>query len=214
MTPSTTSFDDATENFADWVREHSTQFVTGVAVVVALVGFTWFWRKNGETRAAKADAEFFAAQGPLIQGNVPAAQQQLQAVAKRFDGTAGGTEAQLLLAQTYYDQGKYQDGLNVLKNASGAPKSFTNSVRLLTAVGYEGLGKFADAAKAYEAAAADAASANEKSQIQADAARAYQAAGDNASALRIWTELSKLESQGIADEARVRVGELTAKPAS
>jgi predicted negative regulator of RcsB-dependent stress response len=209
MTQSTSSFDAATENFTDWVREHATQVTIGVAAVAVLVAGGALWRSSSANKAARADAAFFDAQAPLAQGNVPAAQQQLQQVAQRYDGTAGGTQAQLLLAQTYYDQGKYQDGLNVLKQASGAPKLFSGPIKVLTAVGNEGLGQFAQAAKSYEDAASEAHSEAERSQLRADAARAYQAAGDKVSALRIWTDLAKLEGQGVADEARVRVGELS-----
>jgi tetratricopeptide (TPR) repeat protein len=211
MNPSPSSFDDVTENFADWVRLHATQVALGVGAVVVIVGGAALWRSSKASRAARAEAAFFQAQAAAAQGGPAAAQKQLEQVAQRYDGTAGGTEAQLALAQAQYDQGKYQDGLNVLKQAN-PPKGLDRSVRLLTAVGYEGLGKYADAAKIYEDAVKDATGASERAQLQADAARAYQAAGDKAAALKIWTELAALQAQGIADEARVRVGELAAKP--
>ncbi|AHG90780.1 Tetratricopeptide repeat-containing protein [Gemmatirosa kalamazoonensis] len=211
MTHSPASFDDATENFTDWVRLHATQVALGVGAVVIIGGGLALWRSSANSRAHRAEAALFEAQAPLAEGNIPAAQQQLQQVAQRYDGTAGGTQAQLALAETYYDQGKYQEGLNVLKQADDAPKAMQNAVRHLTAVGYEGLGKFEDAAKLYEQAVGDAATDSEKHQLQAEAARAYQNAGKNDQALRLWTDLAKIEGQGLSDEARVRVGELTAK---
>lgn len=213
MPPSTPStFDDATENFGDWLRLHSRQVAIGVGIVAALVVGGAIWRSSSSGKANRAEAAFYDAQTPLGQGNVAAAQQQLRQVAQRYSGTVGGTQAQLLLAQTLYDQGKYQDGLDVLKQADGAPKAMANSVRLLTAVGYEGLNKFEDAARLYEEAAKTATSEAERAQLNGDAARSFQAGGKTQDALRIWTDLAKLEGQGIADEARVRVGELTAKP--
>ena len=52
-----------------------------------------------------------------------------------------------------------------------------------------------------------------RNQYRAEAARNYQLAGDRPAALRLWTELAKVEGQGLADEARVRIGELEVKPA-
>jgi predicted negative regulator of RcsB-dependent stress response len=213
MNPHSSSFDDATENFTDWARLHSRQLAIGVGALVVLGGGFYLWRSSSANRATRAETALFEAQSPLLQGNVPAAQQQLQQVAQRYDGTPAGTQAQMTLAETYYDQGKYQDGLNVLKQADDAPKALQNGVRHLTALGYEGMGKHAEAAKLLESVAADAANETERHQYQAEAARNYQLAGDKASALRLWTELSKVDGQGIADEARVRIGELEAKPA-
>jgi tetratricopeptide (TPR) repeat protein len=213
MNQRTSSFDDAAENFGDWVRVHSKQVAIGVGVVAVVVVGAALWRSSASSKNNRAETAFLQAQAPLVQGNVPAAQQQLQQVAQRYDGTAGGAQAQLLLAQTYFDQGKYQEGLNVLKEADDAPDALRNSVRLLTAVGYEGLGQPAEAAKRFEEAAGDAKTEPERLQLQADAARAYQAAGNKDAALRLWSELAKVQGPGISDEARVRVGELTAKSA-
>jgi len=47
----------------------------------------------------------------------------------------------------------------------------------------------------------------------ADAARAYRRAGNDAEAVRIWTGLAEDPLGALAAEARVRLGELTAKPA-
>jgi tetratricopeptide (TPR) repeat protein len=213
MNPSPSSFDDASENFADWLRLHAKEVAIGVGAVVILGGGLALWRGSSASRNRRAETALFEAQAPLLQGNVPAAQQQLQQVAQRYDGTAAGAQAQMSLAQTYFDQGKFQQGLDVLKQADDAPKALQNGVRRLTAVGYEGLNQFLEAAKRYEEAAANASTDTERHQLQADAARAYQLGSNRDAALRLWTELAKLQGQGIADEAQVRVGELTAKPA-
>ena len=81
------------------------------------------------------------------------------------------------------------------------------------AAGYEGLSRPADAAKAYDEAASSAL-AGQRDELRASAARAYQSAGNVEAARKIWTELGDKESSVLADEARVRLGELNAKPAS
>jgi hypothetical protein len=74
--------------------------------------------------------------------------------------------------------------------------------------------KAGEAAKDYEAAAAATGMQNEKSFQRAKAARAYTVAGDTAAARRVWTELrDDPKGASMATEARVRLGELDARPA-
>jgi hypothetical protein len=52
----------------------------------------------------------------------------------------------------------------------------------------------------------------DKAKYQSGAARDYMAAGKTEEAKAIWTELAKDDTSAEAAEARVRLGELTAKP--
>jgi tetratricopeptide (TPR) repeat protein len=80
------------------------------------------------------------------------------------------------------------------------------------AAGYEGGGKFADAAGHYRRAAEITRLEDERDIYLASAARAYQAAGNKTEAIAIWRRL--VDSEGTqASEARVRLGELTVEPA-
>lgn len=213
VNPRSSSLDDTTENFADWVRLHASQLTIGVIAVAVLGGGYYLWRGTSARTASRAETALFEAQAPLLQGNTAAAQKQLQDVAQRYDGTAAGAQAQMALAQTYFEEGKYPEGLAALKQADDAPKSLANAVRQLTGVGLEGMDRYADAARTYAEAAANASSDAERRQLQADAARNYQLAGDKPNATRLWTELSKVTGTGVADEARVRLGEVTVMPA-
>ena len=213
LASSSGSLDDATENFSAWLRDHSRPVAIGALAVVALAAGTFFWRNAAASKASRAEQAYFQAQAPIAQNDLPAAERELKAVADRYDGTAGGAQAQLLLAQVMYEQGKYQAGIDVLKGADDAPAALRNSAKVLMAGGYEGLGKPAEAAKLYEEAA-QGASAGQRDDLRASAARAYQAAGNAESARKIWAELAKSETSPLADEARVRLGEVTAKPAS
>lgn len=209
MTRSQSSFEDATENFSDWLNENATKVVTGVAVVVVVLGGVWFMRSNSAKKDSRAAMAFSQAQGAATQ---PELEKQLADVGTRYKGTAPGTEASIAVAQMQFDAGKYQDGMATLDKID-APSSMQNAVKLLKAAGNEGLNKYAEAAKLYEDVANATGPLAEKTQYQASAARAYQAGSDKASALRIWTELAKVEGLGVADEARVRIGELSAAPA-
>ena len=206
------SLEDATESLADWFRTNGRVVgLVALALVLAVVG-TWLWRWTAANKAGQAEQQFYQAQAPLAQGDLAGAERELRRVATAFDGTAGGAQAQMLLAQVLYEQGKYQAGIDVLKNADDAPDALRRGARLLTAAGLEGLNKFAEAAKIYEEAA-QGVTGTQRDDLRASAARAYQAAGNAASARTIWAELAQQEGSPLVDEARVRLGELSAAPA-
>lgn len=210
----TDSLDDATESVADWARLHAKTLAIGAIVLAAGVAGLAIYRSTESTRATRAEAAFLEAQAPLATRDLPAAERQLRQVATRYDGTAAGAQAHMLLAQVLFDQGKHQAGLDALAQADDAPDALRPSIRLLTAAGHEGLGKYADAARVYEQAAADVRGQSREQELRANAARAHQLAGNADAARRIWGELAKGAEGGIADEARVRLGELTTAPAA
>jgi predicted negative regulator of RcsB-dependent stress response len=209
MTRSQSSFDDPTERFTEWLSENATKVVAGVAVVAVVFGGIWFAKSNNARKDSRASIALGQAEAAASPADL---QRQLTEVGQRYRGTAAGTEASLTVAQLDYDAGKYQDGLAVLDKVD-APSAMANGVKLLRAAGLEGLGKYTEAAKLYEDVASSTAAEAEKTEYEANAARAYQAANDKASALRIWKQLAEVQGLGIADEARVRVGELEAAPA-
>jgi predicted negative regulator of RcsB-dependent stress response len=213
-TASECSFEDATENFIDWFRLHSTKVATGMGLVVLAGGGYMAWRAYSAGQETRAERAFFEAQAPMASRDLPAAERALRQVATRYDGTAGGAQAQLQLAQLLFDQGKYQEGLQVLEDASDAPSALEASVRMLQAAGQEGLGKPAEAARIYEELAGDEEAAARKAELRANAARAYQQAGQAEPARKIWQDLAQQENNPLADEARVRLGELSAQPAA
>ncbi|HKC81005.1 MAG TPA: hypothetical protein VKB91_07390, partial [Gemmatimonadaceae bacterium] len=93
-----------------------------------------------------------------------------------------------------------------------APEDFRASIHVLEADGDEELKDFTAAAEQYNLAAMATPFPADKAKYQAGAARDYMAGGKSDQAKAIWTELAKDESSPEAAEARVRLGELTAKP--
>jgi len=88
------------------------------------------------------------------------------------------------------------------------------TIRSLEGDGYAQMKKLAEAAKAYEQAASSTKFETERAFHLAKAGRAYASAGDTAKARAIWTGLlGDRSAQSMSAEARVRLGELTAKPA-
>jgi predicted negative regulator of RcsB-dependent stress response len=131
----------------------------------------------------------------------------------RYEGTRAGAQAALSLAQTQYDQKKFKEGIAGLKKAEAkAPEEFKASIHVLAAAGYEELKDLIAAAGEYKLAAQATRFPTDKAEYQASAARDFMAAGKSEEAKAIWTELAKDESTPAAAEARVRLGEVEAKP--
>ena len=205
--------EDRAEGFMDWVQTHTREVLIGVVVAALAVGGWALYRSTEATKEIQGERALYEAQRSYMSGNLPLAQSDLQKVSARFGGTPAGVQATMLMAQVMYDQKKYAEGIAALQKAegSGGAKVFRSSIHALEATGYEEQGKFREAAEQYKKAA-DATSLNgEKQVLLGNAARSYQLAGDKATAIQMWSDLSKDPSGSVAGEARVRLGELTAE---
>lgn len=191
-----------------WARENTRVLSFAGAALVAATVLGIGWRSTQRAKSQRGEGALLTAQAALVQGDPAGAERGLRDVANRYAGTPAGAQAQLLLAQALYDQGRYQDGLNALTRAK-PPAQFDEAVRLLTAAGYEGLGRAREAAAIYEQVASRGdVVPRRRDELRAAAARAYQLAGDRAAALRLWRQVAQDGTGPIIDEARVRVGEL------
>ena len=210
------SFDDPTEPFAAWIRLHAKSVGIALAAVLVLGGGVWLYQYATVQQALKADEQLMLPERSLGAGNVPLAQNDLKQLIQRYKGTAAATQASMLLAQTYYDQHKQADGIAVLEQVprGGASAPFSPAVESLIGVGYSDQGKYHEAATHYLAASTLTPYDGVRAQYKANAARALTYAGDTTQAVALWTALSKDEASPLAAEAHLRLGELTAKPAS
>jgi predicted negative regulator of RcsB-dependent stress response len=193
----------------DWLRANG-RFVGIAVAVIAAAGLGGvLWRTTERNKAERAERAFFEAQASA-QGGPTAVERAMRPLTTRYAGTSGGAQATLLLVQSLYDQGKFQDGLTAL-NRADVPDEFTDGAQLLRAAGLEGAGRPAEAAKVYEQLAGAAGLvARRRDDLRASAARAYQLAGDRASARRLWQQIVTANASPVVDEARVRIGELSA----
>jgi tetratricopeptide (TPR) repeat protein len=209
------SFDDPTEPFVVWLRQHAKSVGITVAAIVVLGGGLWLFQYATVQQALKADEQLLNPERSLGAGNVPLAQNDLKVLIQRYKGTAAATQAAMLLAQTYYDQNKEADGIAVLDAVprGGASAPFAPAVEALIGVGYSDQGKYRDAATHYKTAATLTPYADVRGQYSANAARALTYAGDTAQAVSLWTALANDETSPLAAEAHLRLGELTAKAA-
>ena len=201
-------------DFMEWFQVNS-RIIGGAAIVVAVAALGyWFYVRSQQIKTVNAERSLMQAEQSLQSGNTALASSDLQRVVSRYKGTAAGTEAAMLLAQTNYNAGKYQEGIKALQDVSGKAGTSEAGVQSLIGDGYAQMNKPSDAAKAYEKAAAAAEFNTERAYYKAKAARSYVSAGNTAEAKRLWTELSTDEkAQSVAAEAKVRLAELEAKRA-
>jgi len=212
--PTHPRLDDRADTFFLWVQSHMRQVAIAGVVLVALGLGVWLWLQSRVARERNASIDLLNAAQTIQSGNVALAQSDLEKLVGRYEGTNAAAQAAFELASIYYGQGQYDRGIALLQRL--AESSDDPLVKAMAengvAAGYEGGGKFADAAGHYRRAAELTRLEDEREIYLANAARAFQAAGNRTEAVAIWRQL--IESEGTqAAEARVRLGELTAEPA-
>ena len=201
------------ESLTEWFLLHKREVSWAiVALAIAVLGY-WYYERSQALKAQRGETAYFQARQAAAAGNLPLAISDLKKVAARYEGTRPGTQASITLAQVLYQQKKFKEGIAALKNAEAkSPSDFRPSIHVLEAGGYEELKDFVAAAEQYKVAAKETRFPVEKAQYQAAAARDYMAAGKTEDAKAIWAELAKDETGPMAAEAKVRLGELLAKP--
>ena len=203
-------------SFFDWIQANTRAITIGAAVLaVGAAGF-WFYLRSAEIKRSNAERQLNQAKQSLAAGNQALAQSDLQRVASRYKGTPAGAQAAMLLAQVEFGQGKWAEGLRVLDGYTSARAAGPHlaAVWSLSGDGQLGAGKPADAAGAYRKAADATPMGGEKSMYLAKAARTLQAAGNDAEARALWEQIAADPEAPVRSEAQVRLGELTAKPAT
>jgi predicted negative regulator of RcsB-dependent stress response len=206
------ALDDGAESAMDWMRANAKPIGIAVAVAAAAV-IVWIVAKQyGDRRADAADAALNRARQSYAQGNLPLAQTDLRRVIAQFGGSSAGSQASMLLAQAYYEQGKPDSGLKALDDGkpAGADRA---SFEALRGAGFEQKKEYAKAAERYRAAAGMTDAKAAKDRYLADAARALTSAGNKAEAAKIWESLANDPASPYTSEAHVRLGELMAAPA-
>jgi predicted negative regulator of RcsB-dependent stress response len=212
--PQLTDLDDELD-LMDWIRANSRWVGIGAAIVVVAGAGWWIYTQSKVRKELNAAQSLFMAKQSMQAGNLVLAQSDLSKLVNRYGGTAAGSEGAMILAGINYDQAKYQEGITLLEDAAkGAPAPMEVQLRSLIGDGYLSLKNAPSAAREFERAADLSTFELEKANQRAKAARAYMVGGDTAKAREIWSDLASNEKvPSVSAEAKVRLGELTAKPA-
>ena len=199
----------------EWAQEHTRELVFGLLGIVVVAAAGWLYADSSRRNMVRAEVLLNQAETSMSAQRVPEAQSQLERLVRGYEGTPAAGQGLLRLAQLLFDQGKYDEAVRQLEGAFGEYDEgpFAVSVRQMAAAGYEQLAQPAKAAERYTEAAAKSNLENERDDLAARAARAWSDAGRKEEAIRIWQQFADTPGHPIANEARIRLGELTAAPA-
>ncbi|CAN5118278.1 hypothetical protein BH23GEM2_BH23GEM2_12080 [soil metagenome] len=205
--------EDTSQRLGEFLVLHRAKVVAVVIALVVLGAAGWFYRRSVDLKHDRAEIAYFRASQAYESQNYQLAEADLRSVISRYSGTPGSVQAAMTLAQMFFETGKPAEGVAVLRDVAGsAPRDLKPEVYALIGAGHENLGQFEEAAQAYREASNESRFPKDELAHKASAARALSGAGKTDDALAIWRELEAEPSQFLASEARVRIGELTARP--
>lgn len=199
------------DRFSAWLQANAKAVGIGAGVVALIVAGTWFMSVSKARKENFARTQLEQAWGAADAGNVPQASAELQKVVDTYGGTQAALTARLTLNETRLSAGQAQlaaDDLTAFVQSNPPARARAQAGMLLGAA-LENLGKAAEAAAAYEAAAQAAEMDYAKGEALLGAARAWRAAGQNdkaATALR--TIIEKYPETSAHSVAEVRLGEV------
>jgi len=199
------------ERVGAWINTHRQAAAwIGAAIVVGLVLFVWTMSSNRRSEEI-ANRELQGARFAFENQNLPLAASELARIVENYSGTNAAQEGRLLLAQVRLLQGQPQQAIDVLKDfAPSAGKAFRAQAYGLLGAAQENLGRFRDAAEAYQNGAEAARLDFLKAQMLSDAGRAWTNAADTVKAIATYRRIvNDFPKEGTATEAKVRLGELT-----
>lgn len=199
------------DRLVTWVNAHrQLSYWIGTVLVVGAVLFVWqlSTKRRSEDIASR---ELQGARFAFENQNLPLAASELARVIENYSGTNAAEEGRLLLANVRLLQGQPQQGVEVLRDyAPGAGRAYRSQAYGLLGAAFENLGRFREAAEAYENGAATARLDFQKAQMLSDAGRAWTSAADTTKAVQVYQRLvEELPNEGAVTEAKVRLGELT-----
>lgn len=180
-----------TEQFLEKYLKH---ILGAVAVVVLCVGGYFAYQKFvAEPKEEKAAVALFKAEDNFINGQDSlalkgsgVATKGLEAVIKEYSGTDAANLAYAYKGIALYDAGKYQEAIEALKAFKGDDAYVAPSLIRLIGDAYAELGKYDEAAKNYEDAAAKADNDAISPSCLVKAGHAYEKLGNKAKALELY----------------------------
>ena len=204
------------ERLLDWFKAHK-QITSWLGAILIVGAGLFVWTLSTKRRTEEiASRDLQGARFAFENQNYPLAASELAKVIANYSGTNAAAEARILLANSRLLEKQPQQAVTVLKDfAPGAPQAYRAQAYGLLGAAYENMGKPRDAGEAYENGSAAARLDFLKAQMLSEAARAWTNAGDTTKAVAAYRRILKeFAKEGIAGEAKVRLGELTKGTAS
>src|SRR6266567_6573662 len=172
-----------TDRLGAWVKAHR-QLSSWIGAIMVVGAGLFIWNLSTQRRSEEiASRDLQGARFAFENQNLPLAASELAKVVENYDGTNAADEGRLLLANVRLLQGQPQQAVTVLQDwASGAGQAYRSQANGLLGAAYENLGRFRDAAAAYEKASSAARLDFQRAQLLSDAGRAWTSAADTARA--------------------------------
>ena len=182
----------------EWWEKDGKQTVAVLAVAAVAVAGWYGWKSHRESVRAAASESLVSAYTA----------EELEEAVSRFGGQAVGGALRIRLAKSYFDAGRYEEALSQYEElAANPPDGFADIPAVGRAQCLEALGKFAEAAAAFDAFA----EANPKSYLlltaQLGAARSLAQSGDKKKARERIEALKAANKDDDVAKARVESAE-------
>jgi outer membrane protein assembly factor BamD (BamD/ComL family) len=196
-----------------WFQDPKRRAVAAAVVAAAIALVIWLVITSGRRKEQFASRVYSQALAAADQGNLPQASADLQRVIQTYSGTDAANEAVLALNQIRMTSGQSElAAVNLSEFVARKPAPrFAAPAYGLLGQAQENAKKFAEAAAAYEQAAANAGLGFVKASYLLNAGRAYRLAGKTQDAIRAYrTVVEKYPDAPAVNEAKVRLGEVAA----
>ncbi len=184
------AFVSTVKRITRWTQENRTQVtVSAAAILVAAAGAAWFISSQRALEQTAA-GRLAQVQQTVASGNAQLAIQDLQNFVNTFGSTSAGDQARLMLADLLIQQDRAQEAVDALGEL---PNELDNPFGLpgarLHAAALEELGRYDEAANAYQRLAREARFEYQRREALADAARVHLHHGDPAVAVDLYQQV-------------------------
>lgn len=202
---------EAGELLVRWLTEKRKSLYGVLGTVAVVGGAVWFMHAARIRRETFAETALDQARAAVESGNVALAANNLDRIVNENGGTKAGQEALLLLAKVRILQGNAEVAITELRTFLGGnhDTEFEPPAANLLGNALEQLGRFGEAATAYEQAADASPHQLIRAQYLMDAGRVAALAGDVERSLAAYQRvLDENEDEPVAQEARLRMAEV------
>jgi len=202
---------DAGDRAIQWLAANRRRITIGGSIVFLIGGGAWFNRSARIRQETFAEGELSQARVAAQSGNLQLAASDLGRIINLYPNTGPGQEAVILLANVHLQQSQPELAVSELRDLmSRGPEPYLEGpVAGLLGSALEELGRFAEAADAYEQAADGVGYDLIRSMYLMEVARAAVLAGDTGRAAAAYeTIIEEDQDPATVGEATFRMAEL------
>lgn len=200
-----------------WAQANLKLVVIGVVALVVVIGGGLYYRYYNAARERDAAAELMKLELSINSGNPQLAARDLEKFVHRFDGTGPATEAQVVLAQMYLQEGDAKKAVTALAGSESkiGRSEVGPQAALLLAAAKNSAGDTKGAIETYLLVADKAPHAYQKSEALENAAVLRSQSGDYKGAAELYQRLIDSAEKGSPQLQlyQMRLAEAAAKAA-